>query len=399
MAPTSSAAGLSEALSNADLVIVGSGFFGLTVAERAAGELGARVVVLDRRGHLGGNAFSYFDDITGIEVHKYGSHLFHTSNQEVWDYANRFTSFNDYRHHVLTTHDGQAYSLPINLGTMSAFFGEALSPEQARLIVQAEIAAYAVPQPTNLEEKAISLVGRSLYEAFIRGYTQKQWQTDPRQLPAEIITRLPVRYTFDARYFSDTWEGLPLGGYAAWLTSMANNSLIDVRVGIDYFEVKGLLRPDQLVVYTGAIDEYFDHTEGTLGWRTLDLEIEVVAVPDFQGTSVMNYADVAVPFTRIHEFRHLHPERPGPSDRTVIMREYSRAASRSDEPYYPINTPEDRTILSRYREAAKALPNVVFGGRLGSYQYLDMHMAIASALSVFRNEITPRLSGALGGSR
>ncbi len=383
--------GLREALAQADLVVVGSGFFGLTVAERASTELGAKVVVLDRRDHLGGNAYSYFEESSGIEVHKYGSHLFHTSNREVWEYANRFTSFNDYRHHVVTTHKGKAYSLPINLGTMSSYFGEALSPLQARNLVAAEIASAATAAPSNLEEKAISLVGRSLYEAFIRGYTQKQWQTDPRDLPAEIITRLPVRYTFDARYFSDTWEGLPIEGYSAWLSAMAANPLIDVRLGIDFFDVKDSLRPEQMLVYTGPIDQYFDFAEGDLAWRTLDLDVEVVDVPDFQGTSVMNYADIEVPYTRIHEFRHLHPERTGPTDKSVIMREYSRAASRNDEPYYPVNTQEDRTILSRYRAAANALPNVIFGGRLGSYQYLDMHMAIASALTSFRNDIAPRL--------
>lgn len=397
MPPADSGRALSDALSAADLVVVGSGFFGLTVAERAASDLGARVVVLERRTHLGGNAFSYVDPDTGIEVHKYGSHLFHTSNKEVWNYVHKFTSFNDYRHHVITTFQGKAYSLPINLGTMSAYFGRALTPKQAREIVSAEIAQHSVASPANLEEKAISLIGKSLYEAFIQGYTQKQWQTDPRELPAEIITRLPVRYTFDGRYFSDTWEGLPIDGYASWLDAMAAHPLIDVHLNVDFFAVRHLVRSDQVVVYTGPLDQYFGYAEGELSWRTLDLEVEVVDTPDFQGASVMNYADVNVPYTRIHEFRHLHPERQGPADRSVIMREYSRAATRNDEPYYPVNTPEDRAILSRYRKAAEAIPQVIFGGRLGSYQYLDMHMAIASALSCFRNEVAPLLTSRNGG--
>ena len=370
---------------------MGSGFFGLTVAERAATERGARVVVLERRGHIGGNAYSYRDPATSIEVHKYGSHLFHTSNAEVWAYANRFTSFNDYRHHVYTIHRGRTYQLPINLNTLCAFHDRSMTPDQARAMVRAEVDALGITEPANLEEKALSLIGTSLYEAFIRGYTAKQWQTDPRDLPASVISRLPVRYTFDGRYFSDRWEGLPLDGYTAWLTAMAAQHTIDVHLDTDFADVRHLIPAGTPVVYTGPIDAYFDYREGHLGWRTLDLDIEVVDVPDFQGTSVMNYADEDVPFTRIHEFRHLHPERTGPTDASVIMREFSRFAQPHDEPYYPVNTPSDRAVLDRYRAAARQETDVVFGGRLGSYQYLDMHMAIASALSTFTNTVEPRL--------
>jgi UDP-galactopyranose mutase len=218
---------LREALEVADLVVVGSGFFGLTVAERAADDLGARVVVLERRSHIGGNAYSYRESGTGIEVHQYGSHLFHTSNEEVWTYANRFTSFNDYRHHVFTLHKGKAYSLPINLLTLSNFFGRSFTPSEAREVMAAQGDRQA--RVSNLEEKAISLIGEPLYEALIKGYTHKQWQTDPRELPAEIITRLPVRTTFESRYFNDTWEGLPLDGYAAWIDAMAAHPLIGSR--------------------------------------------------------------------------------------------------------------------------------------------------------------------------
>lgn len=389
--------GLTEALARADLVVVGSGFFGLTVAERAADALGARVVVVERRAHLGGNAYSYREEQTGIEVHQYGSHLFHTSNAEVWAYARRFTRFNDYRHHVLTTHRGRVYPMPITLTTLSSFFDRALTPaDAARLVTEqvAETSQGSARAASNFEERALSLIGRPLYEAFIRGYTMKQWQTDPRELPASIINRLPVRYTFDNRYFSDTWEGLPLDGYTAWLTAMADHHGIDLRLGIDYEHIRSLVPEGTLVVYTGPIDRYFGYREGRLSWRTLDLEVEVVPVRDFQGTAVMNYADTDVPFTRIHEFRHLHPERTAPDDATVIMREYSRFAFGDDEPYYPIGTQADRAMLKAYREAADAERDVIFGGRLGSYQYLDMHMAIASALTAFHNTIAPRLGAA-----
>jgi UDP-galactopyranose mutase len=376
-------------LENADLVVVGSGFFGLTVAERAATE-GARVVVLDRRAHLGGNAWSDREAATGIEVHRYGSHIFHTSNTRVWEYVNRFGSFNDYRHHVWTVHKGQVFPMPIGMATITQFVGHHLTPDEARALVQEQAAELAGSSPGNLEEKAISLIGRPLYDAFIRGYTAKQWQTDPRELPERIITRLPVRFTYDTRYFNDTWEGIPVEGYGALLTAMASTPGVTVHTGVDWFDVRdGVSCP---VVYTGPLDEWFGYQAGRLGWRTLDLETEVLETGDFQGTSVMNYADEDVPWTRIHEFKHYHPERPPVEDATVVMREYSRAAQPSDEPYYPIDTPADRAVLKTYRELAKKEQDVFFGGRLGTYQYLDMHMAIASALTMWDNEISPALA-------
>ncbi|HVW80163.1 MAG TPA: UDP-galactopyranose mutase [Mycobacteriales bacterium] len=372
-----------------DLVVVGSGFFGLTVAERCATELGLKVRVIERRHHIGGNAYTEPESQTGIEVHMYGSHLFHTSNKRVWDYANLYSAFTGYRHHVYSKYRGRIYPMPINLGTICQYFEKAMSPDEARALV-AEQAGDASAEANNLEEKAISLIGRPLYEAFIRGYTAKQWQTDPRELSAEIITRLPVRYTFDNRYFADTYEGLPVDGYTKWLERMAGHDNIEVQLGIDFFDIRKDIVGQVPIVYTGPLDAYFDHVEGTLGWRTLDLVTEVVATGDYQGTSVVNYADEDVPFTRIHEFRHLHPERDYyPDDASVIMREFSRVADASDEPYYPINTAEDRERLLKYRELAKREPQVVFGGRLGSYKYLDMHMAIGAALSTFDNKIRP----------
>jgi len=283
------------------------------------------------------------------------------------------------------------------LGLVAQFFGRYYSPDEARALIAEQAAEIDTADAQNLEEKAISLIGRPLYEAFVKGYTSKQWQTDPKELPASIINRLPVRYTFDNRYFNDTYEGLPADGYTAWLTKMAADDRIEVRLDTDWFDVRDELRADSPaapVVYTGPLDRYFEYAEGRLGWRTLDFELEVLPCADFQGTPVMNYNDQDVPFTRIHEFRHFHPERDYPHDKTVIMREYSRFADAEDEPYYPINTDADRELLAAYRNRAKeetSAANVVFGGRLGTYQYLDMHMAIASALSMYDNILAPHL--------
>ena len=378
---------------NVDLVVVGSGFFGLTIAERCASDLGIRVLVIDRRDHIGGNAYSEPEPETGIEVHRYGAHLFHTSNARVWEYVSKFTAFTDYQHRVFTAYKGRVYPMPINLGTICEYFGRMMSPDEARALVAEQSAEVAAGTAANLEEKAISLIGRPLYEAFIRGYTSKQWQTDPVDLPAEIIARLPVRYTFDNRYFSDTYQGLPVDGYTAWLTRLADHRGIEVRLSTEFADLRASVVGQVPVVYTGPLDAYFGFAAGDLGWRTLDFEREVLPTGDFQGTSVMNYADEDVPYTRIHEFRHFHPERDWyPDDQTVIMREYSRFAGRGDEPYYPINTPEDRARLLTYRGLADAERGVLFGGRLGTYQYLDMHMAIGAALSMYDNRLRPHFA-------
>jgi len=380
-----------------DLVVVGSGFFGLTIAERAANEFGLRVQVIDRRDHIGGNAYSEDDPTTGIEVHRYGAHLFHTSNEKVWEYVNRFTKFTNYVHKVYTNHNGVVYPLPVNLGTINQFFGAAYSPDEARALIASQAGEFDTKSAANLEEKAISLIGRPLYEAFIRDYTAKQWQTDPTELPAEVISRLPVRYNYDNRYFNDTHEGLPVDGYTAWIERMADHPKIDVKLSTDFFDASQPINKSAVVgnvpvVYTGPVDRYFDSSAGHLSWRTLDFEREVVPVGDFQGTSVMNYADASVPYTRIHEFRHFHPEREYTADQTIIMREFSRFAEHGDEPYYPVNTPEDRAALLAYRDLQDGEPDVYFGGRLGTYQYLDMHMAIGSALSMFQNKLVERFA-------
>ena len=379
---------------NHDLVIVGSGLFGLTIAERCANELGLGVLVIDKRDHICGNAYSEPDPRTGIEIHKYGAHLFHTSNERVWEYVNRFTSFTPYVHHVYTTHDGVVYPMPINLGTINQFFSAAYAPDEARAFIAEQAGELAGKDPENLNDKGISLIGRPLYEAFIKDYTGKQWQTDPKDLPASIISRLPVRYTYDNRYFNDTHEGLPVDGYTAWLERMVDSPGIEVALGVDFFDEsqpynKAALRGRVPIVYTGPLDRYFDYSAGALSWRTIDLTTEYPDTGDFQGTSVMNYPDADRDYTRIIEPRHFHPERDYPQDKTVIMKEYSRFAEEGDEPYYPVNTPEDRQKLLAYRKLAGSEQGVVFGGRLGTYKYLDMHMAIGSALSVFDNKIAP----------
>ena len=381
----------------ADLVVVGSGLFGLTIAEQAATELGLKVALLDRRSHIGGNAYSEKEKQTGIEVHRYGAHLFHTSNERVWEYVNRFTEFTNYVHRVYTRHNGIVYPMPINLGTINQFFNAAYSPAEAKALIAEQAGELAGTDPQNLNDKGISLIGRPLYEAFIKHYTAKQWQTPPEELPASIISRLPVRYNYDNRYFNDKYEGLPVDGYAAWLERMAAHPNIEVHLNTDFFEPGHQYSRENVlgqipVVYTGPVDRYFDYAEGDLSWRTIDLEEEVLPIEDFQGCSVMNYPDADVPFTRIHEFRHFHPERDYTKDATVIMREYSRFANKGDEPYYPVNTSVDREKLLAYRDLAKGENNVLFGGRLGTYKYLDMHMAIASALSMFDNKIRPHFT-------
>lgn len=379
---------------NYDLVVVGSGLFGLTIAEQAASRWGLRVAIVERRSHLGGNAYSEIDPETGIEVHKYGAHLFHTSNERVWEYVNRFTSFTSYVHRVWTTVDGVVYPMPVNLGTINQFFSAAYGPDEARALIAQQAAEVDGQEITDFESRGVSLVGRPLFEAFFKNYTAKQWQTDPKDLPASIISRLPVRYNYDSRYFNDKYEGLPVDGYTAWMERMVASDLIDVYLDTDFFDPENPLNKAAVVgkvpvVYTGPVDRYFDYSAGDLSWRTVDFEKEVVDTGDYQGCSVMNYGDIDVPFTRIIEFRHFHPERDYQDKKTVIFREFSRFADHGDEPYYPVNTAQDRERLEQYRELMKNEDRVFFGGRLGTYKYLDMHMAIASALTMLDNELAP----------
>lgn len=381
-------------LSGYRYVVVGSGFFGAVLAERIANVLKEPVVVLEKRDHLGGNSYSETDPQTGIEYHRYGSHLFHTSSEDVWAYVNKFTKFTNYRHRVFTRYNDRTFTLPINLMTLNSFFGVDLKPQEAGAFIAAKAAAEPYPNPANFEEKAISLIGRELYEAFIQGYTAKQWETDPKLLPAEVITRLPVRFNFNDFYFNDIYEGLPVDGYHAIFDRMFANDKITTVTGCDFFEVRDQVRPDAIIIYTGAIDRYFDYCYGPLAWRTLDFEIERHDMDDYQGASVVNYPGLETPFTRIHEFKHLHPERTNLKGRTLVMKEYSRFATLQDEPYYPVNTPRDKSTYDQYAARAAQEANVVFGGRLGTYRYLDMHQAIGAALKAFDRELVPLLTAA-----
>jgi UDP-galactopyranose mutase len=338
------------------------------------------------------------DGETGAEIHRYGAHLFHTSNRRVWEYVNRFTSFTCYTHRVYTTHDGEVYPLPINLGTINQFFHAHYTPAQARALIEGQAGELAGTDPGNLNDKGVQLIGRPLYEAFIKNYTGKQWQTDPAKLPADIIKRLPVRFNYDNRYFRDTWEGLPSDGYTAWMERMIDDPRIHVTLGADFFDESQPLNKHAVVgrvpvVYTGPVDRYFDYRLGELQWRTVDFKERRYDEGDHYGCPVMNFADADVPFTRAIEFKNFNPERAAQQnpDKTVVWEEYSRAAGRGDEPYYPVNTSDDRTLYWQYKQLAEQEPDVVFGGRLGTYAYYDMHQVINSALIAYDKQIQPLL--------
>lgn len=395
-----------------DVLVVGAGIFGLTVAERLATQQGKRVLVVDKRDHIGGNAYSEFDTETGIECHKYGAHLFHTSDETVWRYVNQFTKFTGYVHHVYAMYQRkdaerpEVFPMPVNLGTINQFFRSNYTPDEARELIARQAknnpAAKENRQPVNLAEQGISLIGEPLFNAFIKNYTAKQWQTPAEELSPEIIKRLPVRYTYNNRYFKDTYEGLPQDGYEAWFQRMVESGnksrgSVTVKLKTDYFKdanIKRLRDDGMTTIYTGPIDQFYDYQFGELSWRSLKLDKEVVNVHDFQGCPVMNYNDLEPKFTRIHEFKHFHPERadnvakwPGYApdyNKTVIVREYSKAWQQGDEPYYPINTTKDKAKLAKYQDLAQAdkSKQIYFGGRLGEYAYYDMDKSFASALKL-----------------
>lgn len=384
---------------NTDLLIVGAGLYGLTIAERVANDLGLKVTVIDSRDHIGGNAWAYTDKKTGIEIHKYGAHIFHTSNKTVWEYVNRFTGFTDYRHHVFINTGGRVYPMPINLGTINQFFDASYTPGQARQLIEAQ--ARQASQAGGVESfktRGMATIGEPLYKTFFEGYTSKQWGMPPEEIPGEVFSRLPVRYTYNSRYFADTFEGLPVNGYAKWFENLADNEHIEIRLNTDFFDTSQPLNRDNCVgnipvVYTGAVDRFFDYRLGLLGWRTIDLELETVAVDDFQGAPVINYGDPEIPFTRVIEFKHFHPEREYEPGATVIAREFPRQATQNDEPFYPINAPKDRAVFAGYSRLAGGLENVFFGGRLGGYRYLDMDDTIGAALRDYSKKIKPFFTG------
>ncbi len=362
-------------------MVVGAGFYGSVMAERFANELGWKVVVLEKRNHIGGNCWSCPDPETGIEVHEYGPHIFHTSHEQGWKYLNRFTKFNNYRHTVWATRKGKVYPLPFGLAAINLLLGRRLSPDEARAWVAEEVRKTGIADPKNLEEKALSLIGRPLYEAFVKEYNEKHWGMKPTELPAYIITRLPIRYTYNVGYYNDRWEGIPIDGYGAIFKKLLEHPNIEVRLNTDYFSVRNSLPPHDLLIYTGPIDRFFDYKHGRLGWRSVRFEKQVLDIKDFQGTSVMNECDGDVPYTRTHEFKHFTPELK--FDRTVIFREYSFAPGLDDDLYYPVRTNEDVARHAKYLAEAATVPHVIFGGRLGAYAYLDMENTVSTALDKY----------------
>lgn len=373
---------MTEEMTEFDALVVGAGLWGCVVARELA-EAGNRVLVLEARSLPGGNARSQIDPKTGIECHCYGAHIFHTSDERVWDYANRFISFTDYRHRVLTEHDGKVYFMPLGLALINAFYGTNLKPADVPGFIASEVAkAGLTGEPRNLEEQAISLIGRPLYEAFIKGYTQKQWNTDPKDLPSFIIRRLPVRANYDIGYFNDPHQGVPREGYFTLFSRLLDHPAITVRYNTDYLAQREAFPAELPVFYSGPLDAYFNYRYGALPWRGLRFEWETKPVRDWQGCTVMNYADASVPYTRIHEFKHFHPEREAvyQSEKTIICREFPADWKLGDIPYYPVNTAASAELLAKYQADAAACPNVIFGGRLGEYRYYDMDKVIARAL-------------------
>ena len=375
-----------KAAEDADILVIGAGLWGCIVARELA-EAGNRVLILEARSLPGGNARSQIDAATGIECHCYGAHIFHTSDEEVWEYANRYTRFTDYRHTVLTVHEGRVYAMPLGLTLINAFYGKNLKPFEVPEFIRTEVAKAGLSgEPKNLEEQAISLIGRPLYEAFIKGYTQKQWNADPKDLPAFIIRRLPVRANYNIGYFNDPHQGVPYGGYFGWFNALLDHPNISVIYNTDYLALRPQLRGDLPVFYSGPIDAYFNYRHGELPWRGLRFEWERKPVQDWQGTTVMNYADSDVPYTRIHEFKHFHPERKEvyASEKTIICREFPADWKRGDIPYYPVNADSVNALLKKYQDDAAATQGVVFGGRLGEYRYYDMDKVIRRALDQVR---------------
>jgi UDP-galactopyranose mutase len=369
--------------------VIGAGLWGCTMAERIASVMNLPVTIIDKRQHTGGNCYSSINKETGIECHHYGSHIFHTSIPKVWKYITQFGHFNAYRHKVLTTHFGKVYAMPISLLTINTFYGKNLAPREAEAFLLHEIQRDRIANPANLEEHAISLIGRPLYEAFIKNYTHKQWGREPRDLPANIITRLPFRTSYNLDYFNDTWQGVPADGYFALIKNMLSHPNIKLRLNCDFAELRSEIPSDATVIYTGMPDELFDYKYGELEWRSLNFEWETVEVRDFQGTAVMNYADLDVDYTRIHEFKHYHPEREIPlnSKKTIICREFPAPYRKGNEAYYPINNERNNHLYAQYAAEAEQVPGLVLGGRLGAYRYWDMDKAIENALDVFHENV------------
>jgi len=364
-----------------DYLVVGSGLFGSVFAYEAA-KRGRRVKVIEKRNHIGGNI--YTEELGGIQVHKYGAHIFHTNDKELWEYVNQFAEFNRYTNSPVANYNGEIYNLPFNMNTFNKLWG-VVTPNEAKAKIEEQKEAVGIENPTNLEEQAISLVGTDIYEKLIKSYTEKQWGRKATELPAFIIKRLPVRFTYDNNYFNDKYQGIPIGGYTQIVQKMLDNQLIDVELGKDFFEDKDkYLNQFPKIIYTGMIDQYFDYKFGTLEYRSLMFETSVLEEENFQGNAVVNYTDEVTAYTRIIEHKHFEF---GQQEKTVITKEYPRTWSKGDEPYYPVNDKKNNEIFNKYLGLAEKTPNVIFGGRLGMYKYYDMHQVIAAALSVVKKEI------------
>lgn len=362
-----------------DYLIVGSGLFGSIFAYEA-GKKGKQCLVVEKRDHIGGNI--YTKEVEGIQVHQYGAHIFHTSNREVWEYVQQFAEFNRYTNSPVANYKGEIYNLPFNMNTFNKLWG-VVTPAEAKTKIEEQAAAYRTEHPANLEEQALNLVGKDIYEKLIKGYTEKQWGHRATELPPEIIKRLPVRYIYDNNYFNDIYQGIPIGGYTAMIEKMLAKA--EVRLSVDYLEHKDELDAlAEKVVYTGPIDAYYGYQFGELEYRSVSFETEVLDQPNYQGNAVVNYTEYEVPYTRIIEHKHFEF---GTQDKTVISREYPAAWKKGDEPYYPVNNEKNNMLYHSYEELAKEEKKVIFGGRLGTYKYMDMHHVVAEALRVTKEEL------------
>jgi len=364
-----------------DYLVVGSGLFGSTFAYEAA-KCGKRVKVIERRNHIGGNI--YTEKIENINVHKYGAHIFHTSNKKIWDYVNQFAEFNRYTNSPVANYKGEIYNLPFNMNTFNKLWG-VVTPQEAKEKIEQQKEEAQIGQPTNLEEQAISLIGTDIYKKLIKGYTEKQWGRKAAELPAFIIKRLPVRFTYDNNYFNDKYQGIPIGGYTQIIEKMLGSDLIDVETGVDFFDKKEeYLKQFPKIIFTGMIDQFFGYQYGTLEYRSLKFESSILDQENYQGNAVVNYTDAETPYTRIIEHKHFeYVHQP----KTIITKEYPKTWNNGDEPYYPMNNTKNNDLYKKYQELAQGMPNVIFGGRLGMYKYYDMHQVIAAALSVVDKEL------------
>lgn len=374
-----------------DYLIVGAGLFGAIFAYEAK-KAGKKVLVIDRRDHIGGNI--YTKEVEGIQVHQYGAHIFHTSDKEVWDYIQQFAEFNRYTNSPVARYKDELYNLPFNMNTFSKMWG-VRTPAEAKEIIQRQIKEAGITEPKNLEEQAISLVGKDIYEKLVKGYTEKQWGRRATELPSFIIRRLPVRYVYDNNYFNDKYQGIPVGGYTKIIERMLEGT--EVRLMTDFFANREILAKEaENIVFTGMIDAYYDYCFGELEYRSLRFETEVLDMENYQGNAVVNYTEYEVPYTRIIEHKHFEygcqggygGDGSGVSDKTVITREYPAAWSRGEEPYYPMNDEKNNALYARYRELADQEEHVIFGGRLGMYRYYDMHQVVKEALECVRRSLS-----------